>query len=66
MHIAEALGVRVLIVDGLGTGHQNAQTSKTISSALVYIRFFFLTWAGTQKLLLLGIVLDNFFAWYLQ
>jgi hypothetical protein len=39
MHITEALEVPVLIVDGLGIGHQNAQTSKTIRCAVVYFRF---------------------------
>ena len=43
MHIAEALEVRVLIVAGLGTGHQNAQASKTISFAQAYIGFFSLS-----------------------
>ena len=41
MHITEALEVPVLIVDDLGIGHQNAQTSKTIRCAVGDIRFSF-------------------------
>jgi hypothetical protein len=48
MCITEALEVPleapVLIVDGLGTGHQNAQISKATSSAVVNIRFLLPRW----------------------
>jgi hypothetical protein len=44
MCITEALEAPVLIVDGLGTGHQNAQISKATSSAVVNIRFLLPMW----------------------
>lgn len=39
MSITEALEVPVLIVDGQGTGRQNAQASKTISCTALHIIF---------------------------